>query len=110
PRARVTGLPRTVPAAGPPILPTLTVIVPSLMVRTASTTSVGSPIDMAERYVGPRIISQMKPAIPQNVTRSIRRDIVVEVRLGIDAAGNVAAAEAAPGSDVIYLSLARISV
>lgn len=101
--------PRTVPAIGPPQLPSASVIYPSV-VRTVPATSPGSPIEKAEQYIGPKVVAQVKPSIPQGLNGLIRKDVVVEVHLSIDSTGKVTDADAPPGPDALYASLAKASV
>jgi protein TonB len=61
-------------------------------------------------YIPPRPVRQTKPVAPRSLKALISREIVIEVKVSVDATGRITRAEAPPGEGVLQNSLAKLAI
>jgi protein TonB len=68
------------------------------------------PVQASLPYTPPSAIRQSAPMVPEKVLRSIRGDVVVRVRVNVDAAGKVVAAEPVGSGSLVAEALADSAI
>ena len=69
-----------------------------------------APAAPAMPYTPPIAIRQIAPLVPENVRRSIKEDVIVQVRVNVDATGKVTGATPVEASNPVAEALARAAV
>jgi TonB family protein len=82
----------------------------SPIAATPTAAPIPKPVEPSLPYTPPSAIRQSAPVVPENVRRSITGEVVVRVRVNVDAAGKVVAAEPVSPESPIAEALAGSAV
>ena len=71
---------------------------------------VPKPVEPTAPLIAPHATRQFAPMVPDNVRRSITGEVVIKVRVSVDASGKVTAAEALSTGNAVAESLAAAAI
>jgi len=71
---------------------------------------VPKPVEPIAPLIAPHATRQFAPMVPDNVRRSITGEVVIKVRVSVDAIGKVTAAEALPTGNAVAESVAAAAI
>jgi len=94
----------------PALVPQPGAVTPPPAALPASPVQATMPVEPTELSIAPRATRQFAPIVPDSVRRSITGDVVVKVRVKVDASGKVTAVEALSTGNAVAESLAGAAI